>query len=186
MHRATARVHRRGQDLPGGFVRLKAAQAFRPHLRDMIEPQDHPNDFLYPGGPPRPPYDVTGYTLAFQMGVQFDRILDGVRRPVREAAVRTPIALGGGKVAAPAKGAVVGYLLSHRLNDAFTATTRLLAAKEDVYWLKAPFTPSGKTYEAGTIYIPAKPTTKAARGEAGGRARRRRSRRRPSSRPARR
>ena len=31
------------------------------------------------------------------------------------------------------KGAVAGYLLSHRLTDAFTATTRLLAAKEDVY-----------------------------------------------------
>ena len=30
-----------------------------------------------------------------------------------------------------------------------------------MYWLKAPFTSGGKTYEAGTIYVPAKPTTKA-------------------------
>ena len=64
-------------------------------------------------------------------------------------------------MAAPAKGAAAGYLLSHRLTDAFTATTKLLAAKEDVYWLKAPFTSGGKTWEAGTIYIPSKPTTKA-------------------------
>ena len=42
----------------------------------MFEPQDHPNDFPYPGGPPTPPYDNAGWTLAFQMGVQFDRILD--------------------------------------------------------------------------------------------------------------
>ena len=47
----------------------------------MFEPQDHPNDIPYPGGPPRPPYDATGWTLAFQMGVQFDRILDAFDGP---------------------------------------------------------------------------------------------------------
>jgi hypothetical protein len=126
----------------------------------MLEPQDHPNDFQYPGGPPRAPYDVTGYTLAYQMGVQVDRILEEFDGPF-EKLPRALIALGGGKVAAPAKGAPAGYLLSHRLTDAFTATTKLLAAKEDVYWLKAPFTAGGRTWEAGTIYIPVKPTTKA-------------------------
>jgi hypothetical protein len=160
IHRATAPFSVAGRNYPAGSFVIKAAQAFRPHLRDMLEPQDHPNDFLYPGGPPRPPYDVTGYTLAYQMGVQVARILDGFDGPF-EKLPRTPIALGGGKVTAPAKGAVVGYLLSHRLTDAFTGTTRLLAAKEDVYWLKAPYTAGGKTWEAGTIYIPAKPTTKA-------------------------
>ena len=46
----------------------------------MMEPQDHPNDFAYPGGPPRRPYDNAGWTLAYEMGVKFDRVLDGVRR----------------------------------------------------------------------------------------------------------
>ncbi len=55
---------------------MKTAQAFRPHVMDMFEPQDHPDDIPYPGGPPTPPYDSTGYTLAYQMGVKFDRILD--------------------------------------------------------------------------------------------------------------
>jgi hypothetical protein len=48
---------------------------------DMFEPQDHPDDIPYPGGPPTPPYDSTGYTLAFQMGVVFDRILDDFTGP---------------------------------------------------------------------------------------------------------
>ena len=160
IHRATAAFTVAGKNYPAGSYVIKAAQAFRPHLRDMLEAQDHPNDFLYPGGPPRPPYDVTGYTLAYQMGVQVDRILDPFDGPFEKLPL-TPIALGGGKVAAPSKGAAAGYLLSHRLTDAFTATTKLLAAKEDVYWLKAPFTAGGKTYEAGTIYVPSKPTTKA-------------------------
>ena len=47
----------------------------------MFEPQDHPNDFAYPGAPPTPPYDMAGYTLAFQMGVKFDRILEGFDGP---------------------------------------------------------------------------------------------------------
>ncbi|MGE5199226.1 MAG: M14 metallopeptidase family protein [Rhodospirillaceae bacterium] len=159
IHRATSPFTVAGKNYPAGSYVIKAAQAFRPHLRDMLEAQDYPNDFQYPGGPPRPPYDVTGYTLAYQMGVQVDRILDAFDGPFEKLPL-TPIALGGGKVT-PAKGSVAGYLLSHRLTDAFTATTNLLAAKEDVYWLKAPFTSGGKTYEAGTIYIPSKATTKA-------------------------
>jgi hypothetical protein len=159
IHRATAPFTVAGKTYPAGSYVIKAAQAFRPHLRDMLEPQDHPNDFLYPGGPPRPPYDVTGYTLAYQMGVKVDRILDAFDGPFEKLPL-TPIAIGRGKVA-PARGNAAGYLLSHRLTDAFTATARLLDAKEDVYWLKAPFTAGGKTYEAGTIYVPATKTTKA-------------------------
>ena len=60
---------------------MKTAQAFRPHVMDMFEPQDHPDDIPYPGGAPTPPYDSTGYTLAYQMGVKFDRILDGFDGP---------------------------------------------------------------------------------------------------------
>ena len=80
-----------GKSYPAGSYVVKAAQAFRPHLRDMFEPQDHPNDFLYPGGPPRPPYDVTGYTLAFQMGVQFDRMLEPFDGPFEKLPLK-PIA----------------------------------------------------------------------------------------------
>ena len=71
-----------GKTYPAGSFVVKTAQAFRPHVMDMFEPQDHPNDFLYPGGPPVPPYDSAGWTLAFQMGVQFDRVLDGFDGPL--------------------------------------------------------------------------------------------------------
>lgn len=48
-----------------------------------------------------------------------------------------------------------------QVNDAFTGTTRLLGAGEDVYWLKKEFTANGKTYPVGAIYIPAKASTAA-------------------------
>jgi hypothetical protein len=151
--RATRDFQVAGKNYPSGSYAVMAAQAFRPHLRDMLEPQDHPNDFEYPGGPPRPPYDITGYTLAFQMGVQFDRILDGFTGPFEKipALLKPPV----GKVTqAPG---TAGYLLSHQVNDSFTGTNRLLASGEDVYWLKSEFTANGRTYAPGTIYIPPRP-----------------------------
>jgi len=156
VHRAAKDFQVAGKTYPAGSYVVKAAQAFRPHLRDMFEPQDHPNDFQYLGGPPKPPYDVAGYTLAFQMGVQFDRILDGFDGPFEKISglLKPP----AGKIT-PARNAV-GYLLSHQVNDAFVGTTRLLAAGEDVYWLKARFAANNKTYPPGTIYIPAKATTR--------------------------
>jgi len=159
IQRATAPFTVNGKSYLAGSYVVKAAQAFRPHLIDMFEPQDHPNDIPYPGGPPNRPYDITGWTLAFQMGVQFDRVLDAFDGPFEKLAME-PIRIAGGRVT-PAK-SVAGYLLSHQLNDSFTATNKLLAAKEDVYWLKAAFTAAGKTWPVGTIYVPAKTTTKSA------------------------
>jgi hypothetical protein len=84
VHRAKEGVRGRREDVPGGSYVVKGAQAFRAHVLDMFEPQDHPDDFAYPGAPPTPPYDAAGYTLAFQMGVRFDRLLDGVSGPFEE------------------------------------------------------------------------------------------------------
>ena len=69
VHRATASFSVGGKNYPAGSFVVKSAQAFRPYVLDMFEPQDHPDDIPYPGGPPTPPYDNAGYTLAFQMGV---------------------------------------------------------------------------------------------------------------------
>jgi hypothetical protein len=91
VHRATADFTVAGQRYPAGSYVVRTAQAFRPHVLDMFEPQDHPNDFRYEGGPPIAPYDSAGWTLAFLMGVKFDRVLDGfdgpfVRVPLRRTA----------------------------------------------------------------------------------------------------
>jgi len=147
VHRATKAFTVADKSYPAGSYIVKAAQAFRPHLRDMFEPQDHPNDFQYPGGPPIRPYDVAGYTLAFQMGVQFDSILDDFEGPFEK--LQEMAKIPAGKITGPSSPA--GYLLSHQVNDAFVATTRLLAAGEEVYWLKP----------TGTIYIRAKGSTAA-------------------------
>jgi hypothetical protein len=136
-----------GKNYPAGSLVVKTAQAFRPHVLDMFEPQDHPNDFLYPGGPPIPPYDSAGWTLAFQMGVKFDRVLDGFDGPFAKVAglLPPPPALVT-RVSKPA-----GYLIDHRENNSFIVVNRLLKAGCDVYWLTKPVAGSGP----GAIWVPA-------------------------------
>jgi hypothetical protein len=152
--RATQEFQVGGKTYPAGSYVVRTAQAFRPHIMDAFEPQDYPDDFAYPGGPPVRPYDVTGYTLAYQMGVQFDRILEGFDGPFEALGdfARAPAGHAAGAGSA-------GYLLSHQTNDAFIAINRLLGAGEEVYWLKSPVEAGGRAYPAGTIYIDAKPTT---------------------------
>jgi hypothetical protein len=141
---------------PAGSYIVKAAQAFRPHVMDMFEPQHHPNDFLYPGGPPIPPYDIAGWTLAFQMGVQFDRILESFDGPFTkiEGLLHPP----PGSIAGPAHPA--GYLISHRMNDSFIIVNRLLKSNCDVYWLNKAQTYRGQDLGTGTIWVPASAETR--------------------------
>lgn len=79
--KATAAFTVAGKSYPAGSYIVKCDQAFRPHVLDLFEPQDHPNDFAYPGGPPIAPYDAAGWTLAYTMGIHFDRILDAFEGP---------------------------------------------------------------------------------------------------------
>ena len=156
VQKATAGFTVAGKQYPANSWVIKSAQAFRPHVLDMFEPQDHPNDFQYPGGPPIPPYDVTGYTLAFQMGVQFDRVLDVFDGPFQT--VSGLQSAPAGKVTGPAKPA--GYLISHELNDSFIIVNRLMKNGDEVYWMKQPLLSGGRTMSPGTIYVPARTETR--------------------------
>jgi len=152
VHKATGNFKVAGKQYPAGSYVVKTDQAFRPHVLDMFEPQDHPNDFQYPGGPPIRPYDAAGWTLAYQMGVQFDRILDNFEGPFQ----RVPY----GEVQSPQKQQIAGkagagYLLSASANNSFIAVNDLFKAGVEVYRLAG-----GKGTEAGAFYVPASSKSK--------------------------
>jgi len=125
VHRATAAFSVAGKSYPAGSYVVKSAQAFRPHVLDMFEPQDHPDDIPYPGGAPTRPYDSAGWTLAMQMGVKYDRILDGFDGPFER--VNAPLKPSAGKVTGSGP-----FVLSPATNDAFVAVNRLIAAGQNV------------------------------------------------------
>ncbi|UEG52634.1 M14 family metallopeptidase [Mucilaginibacter daejeonensis] len=155
VHKASSAFKVNGVSYPAGSYVVKTDQAFRPHVLDMFEPQDHPNDFQYPGGPPIRPYDNAGWTLAFQMGIKFDRIQDAFDGPFKRipyGQLQTP------PLAAVPAAAKAGYLLDTRSNNAYIAVNDLLKAGVEVY--RAPQGADG--LPAGTFFVPSSTTAQAA------------------------
>ncbi len=135
---------------PAGSYIVKTNQAFRPHVLDMFEPQDHPNDFQYPGGPPVRPYDAAGWTLAYQMGVQFDRLLEPFDGPFEQVNFGE---LQNAPGSLDAK-ATAGYLLNAKTNNSFAAVNDLLKEGVSVYRLTDGLADKNGEQGAGTFYVP--------------------------------
>lgn len=157
VHRARGEFAVDGKKYPAGSYVVKCAQPFRAHVLDMFEPQDHPDDFPYPGATPTPPYDAAGWTLAYQMGVRFDRILDSFDGPFEEAKDELPPPPAR---VLDAEGAV-GFFLHIRTNDAFRSVNQLLAAGEEVRRLKEDFVAEGFRHPPGMFFITNKEGTQA-------------------------
>jgi hypothetical protein len=123
VHRAAAPFQADGTQYPAGTWVVKMDQPFRPFAKDLLEPQRYPDLRTSPGGPPLPPYDTAGWTLAYQMGVHavavntpFDAELTRLDEyPKLEGRV-TPSSSAG------------SYVISPRENAAFRAVNRLLSA----------------------------------------------------------
>jgi len=147
IHQSTSPFTINGKTYPEGSFIVKCDQAFRPHVLDMFEPQDHPNDFQYPGGPPVPPYDAAGWTLAYQMGVEFDRITENIPGSF----VKLPL----GEVQ-PLKGKVDigkqkgGYLINGANNHAFALVNTLLSKNNKVFRA----TEEVEGFAKGSFFVP--------------------------------
>jgi hypothetical protein len=141
VQKATAPFSVSNKKYPKGSYIVKTDQAFRPHILDMFEPQDHPNDFKYEGGAPIPPYDAAGWTPAFLMNVKFDRVLDKFDGPFEK------IAYGELQKADVAKltASSAGYSLSAAVNDSYEVVNDLLKEGADVF----------RDTDNGGFYIPA-------------------------------
>ncbi|MDO9552890.1 M14 metallopeptidase family protein [Rhodonellum sp.] len=131
--------------LKGAYV-VKTDQAFRPHVIDMFEPQDYPNDFQYPGGPPIRPYDAAGWTLAYQMGVGFDRIMEAFDGPFETLSYGELQGIPVSKF----ESSKSGYMISAHVNDAFVLVNELIKGKVDVFRTKSAF----QGLPEGSFYIP--------------------------------
>lgn len=155
IHRATDSFTAGDQQYPEGSFVVKAGQAFRPFVLDMMEPQDYPTRLQYPGGPPDPPYDLAGWTLPMQMGVEVDRIDDLFE--FSGSQLTEQVDSQAGDISGNGD---YGYVLSHKPNASAKAANQLLADGHNVYWTKSEFSSDGNQHEAGSIIIESGNNTK--------------------------
>ncbi|MCA8969859.1 MAG: peptidase [Planctomycetes bacterium] len=153
VHRLTRDFTFDGHSYDAGSFFVGCDQAFRAHVLDMFEPQWHPDDVAATGEPIRP-YDSAGWTLAMQMGVDFERVYDNVDGPLER--ITEDIEVMPGK----ADDASYGWLVDLSNANAYRAVHRLLAAGTSLHTARAHLTGVVEAPARNVVIVPASVTTK--------------------------
>ncbi|HVX39972.1 MAG TPA: M14 family zinc carboxypeptidase [Gemmatimonadaceae bacterium] len=105
IRRATAAVTVNGKSYPAGSYVVLTRQPFGGYAKTMLERQQYPNLFEYPGGPPKRPYDVTAQTLPLLFGVDAAEVMGeapktgAIISPVAEPTFHAPAAVTSKRIA---------------------------------------------------------------------------------------
>jgi hypothetical protein len=169
VHRARADFTHGGKKYGAGSYVILLAQPYRANVKCLFEPQKYPDRRLYPGGPAEPPYDVAGWTLPMQMGVDYEEAaarfdaalekidsLETARADLRASAGNAPPA----SRERPASAAQL-YVAPNAnnafafINEAFKSSDQISVSR-----LKQPARAGEATYPAGTFLIEYKPAKK--------------------------
>jgi hypothetical protein len=148
IHQATAPFAIDGRTYETGSYVIKLAQPYGAFAKTMLEKQVYPDLRLYPGGPPKPPYDVTTQTLGWLMGVEvtpvakpFDASLELVRTLTPR---RTPVP----------DAATWAFGFGPDSNAGFIAVARLQKASVPIFRIATSTTIRNRTLEPGTWLVP--------------------------------
>ncbi|MGH9174492.1 MAG: hypothetical protein ACRD1H_09045, partial [Vicinamibacterales bacterium] len=151
IHRASAPFSAGGTQYAAGSWVIKTAQPYGAFAKTMLEKQIYPDLRLFPGGPPEPPYDVTGHTLWMLMGVTVDRIDKPFEAPLDLLETIAPVA-----TPAPARGKSA-YLIGPESYGVFRIVADLQKANVPTFRVARSFDSGGQTFAAGTFVIPPSP-----------------------------
>jgi hypothetical protein len=138
VHRADAPFTADGKVYEAGSWVIRLDQPFRPFAKDLLEAQRYPDIRTSPGGPPVPPYDIAGWTLAYQMGVRATAISTAFEAsltkldayPTVTGRIRTgPDSVQDERSARTNATAAPGlYILDPSANNVFAVINELMAA----------------------------------------------------------
>ena len=137
-----------GKEYEEGSYVIYTAQAFRPYLMDLMEKQNYPTRFQYPGGPPDTPYDLAGWTLPMQMGIDVDKIEEPFKAPTEK--VNGLVSYYDGEVN---RNGSFGYALSANTNASVAATNKVLRAGGTAYKSMGEFKAGKETLPAGSYIV---------------------------------
>jgi hypothetical protein len=135
-----------GRAFPAGTPIIPLAQPFRAHVKDLVEIQRYPDRREYPGGPPIPPYDATGWTLPLQMGIEVVVVDDAVDPP-SVALERAAVAPG------TVHGSGTQWLLANRSAAESRLIAQALQLGSRVWTTTQPVSVAGAALPAGSVVI---------------------------------
>ena len=150
IHRALEPFRADGDPYPEGSDIILLAQPYRAYAKTLLERQVYPARRVTPEGPPERPYDVAGWTLPQQMGIDVRLIERTFQPPAMQrlsSATVTPA-----KVWAERR--MDFYVIDGRGNGGAIAANRLAAAGGLVSWMPRPFDFNGFRHEPGAIVVP--------------------------------
>jgi hypothetical protein len=148
VHQAEQPFVANSREYKGAWVILMD-QPFSPLVKELFETQQYPDLRQFPNGPPIRPYDVAGWTLPMQMGVETAVVSEPLSDSQRAALKRidhvTP-------PEAKLDGAGSVYVLSHQPNAGFAAINEILTKGGQVSFSKTEIATS-QGPEAGAIIV---------------------------------
>jgi hypothetical protein len=136
-----------GVSHPEGTLVVRMGQPFGGFAKTLLETQHYPDLQLYPGGPPRPPYDITAHTLPLLMDVETVRVEAPFTARLRRL---EEIALPQGGVVGQGHGP---FALSSASNAAARLVNRLLAAGAAVHRVDRSLFVDGQALPAGSFVV---------------------------------
>jgi len=152
IYRAGQAFEADGKKFASGSYVIPMAQPFRNYAKDLLEPQRYPMRTPAPGQPPERPYDVTGWTLPMQMGVEAHRIEKPFTATMEKLA---DIPLPKGDLALAKRGAPAAFVIAPGPNKAATLVNRLHKAGAEVSWTTETVQAStrGWSYPPGSLVV---------------------------------
>jgi hypothetical protein len=149
VQQAAKPFHANGREYAPGTWVILMDQPFSPLVKELLEPQQYPELRDSPTGPPKLPYDVTGWTLSMQMGVQVAPVLEPIAATERATLRKLE------QFTAPAgnvDGAGSVYVLTHKANASFKAMNQILAGRGHVAFAPSESETAGEV-ETGAIIV---------------------------------
>jgi hypothetical protein len=149
IHRSKTALTVSGKSYPAGSFVVPLNQPYGAFAKTLLEVQVYPDLRYYPGGPPIPPYDVTGHTLGYLVGVEVVPLnepisieMERLERPAPEAPPFPPRPRWA-------------YAIPAETNAGFLALNRLSAEDIPVYRANAGFESAGRRFAPGAFFVPA-------------------------------
>jgi hypothetical protein len=146
IHQASAPFGAGGKVYPAGTYVIRMDQPFRAYAKDLLEPQVYPTVAAASAQGPRAPYDVAGWSLGMQMGVETVFVKEPFTAQL-EKLDAIDLAPGGVSGAGPI------LVLRHEPNNSLVAVNRLLKEGHTVEWLLEPARAAGRNFASGAIVV---------------------------------